>query len=116
MSQELARLTDYVDAAGMAAQQDRESYYRGITRTQQYLQQLSLRRQGYFSQRDGNNLDGLKQQHQAISDSLQQLRALPRLGIYEEQEAQLDTVAAMLGWNSEKDSGASKFSASCIAG
>ncbi|GGO88659.1 methyl-accepting chemotaxis protein CtpL [Marinobacterium nitratireducens] len=102
MAQELGRLTEYVSDAGNAAAADRERYYRAIADVQQQLHGLSLVRQRQFGQQTGNT--DILQQHQRLSLSLKQLRTQPRLGVYREQEAKVDAVAAMLGW-AEADAG-----------
>ncbi|MFC6670705.1 methyl-accepting chemotaxis protein [Marinobacterium aestuariivivens] len=101
MSQELKRLSEYVSSASGTAAEPKLRYYPLIAEAQQLLQQLSLSRQAHFDHDSEGSLQDLNQRHRALNETLNQLQALPRLGVYRETETQQDEVAALLGWASD---------------
>ncbi|WP_372831111.1 methyl-accepting chemotaxis protein [Pontibacterium sp.] len=99
---ELTRATEYTESANQTAPEQRQQYLTLITQLQRSLVALSHTRQSYFSDASNDTLETLNHYQNELEQTSSALHALPRLGVYSEENDDGDDLASLMGWQQEE--------------
>jgi len=101
-SDTFSSLRDYVTEAQDADARLRIDYLQALAAGQRGLHRLTLTRESYFRQPDADTEKTLDLYLKELKTNADRLAQLPKLGVVEKQE--VDEMAALMGWNTDKQS------------
>lgn len=97
-SDALLSLAEYVKDAADAPSTARMDYLQTIVGAQRSLQQLTLTRESHFETLAPQVKETLLLYLEELAGSIERFRALPELGVFEQEAVEQDEMAALMGW------------------
>lgn len=97
-SDALISLAEYVKDAADAPSTARMDYLQTIVGAQRSLQQLTLTRESHFETLAPQVKETLLLYLEELAGSIERFRALPELGVFEQEAVEQDEMAALMGW------------------